>query len=169
MRNLVFSLLITVLFSGHASAALKANDVAPDFSLPDLSKKTYSLADFISSKNKENGKGVVIGFFASWCMPCRNELPILNGMVRELNNKGINVAIINVKENVETIKALLAELKVDKPTVLRDGKGKTAEKYQVRFLPITFFIGSDGRIKDMIFGEIADQNELRKSAEKLLK
>lgn len=169
MRTVFFSLLVIVLSAGHASAALKTNDKAPDFSLPDISNKTHSLADFIGSKNSAKSKGCVLGFFASWCMPCRNELPILNSMVDELNGRGIKIVVVNIKEEVETIRDLLGELKVRKPTVLIDGDGKTAEMYQVRFLPVTFFVGSDGRIKDIIFGEIADEDEVRKSAEKLLK
>lgn len=169
MHKFFISLLAIMLFAGHAAAALKTNDIAPDFSLPDITKKIYSLADFTGPKNNDKNKGFVLSFFASWCMPCRNELPLLDSLVDELNNKGIKVVLIDIKEDAETIKNLLAELKVGKPTVLRDGDGKTAEKYQIRFLPVTFFVASDRRIIDMIFGEIAGKDELRKKAEKLLK
>jgi hypothetical protein len=64
---------------------------------------------------------------------------------------------------------LLTELKVNKPVVLSDDHGAVGEKYGVRFLPVTFFIGSDGRIKDVIYGEISGEKELREKAGKLAK
>jgi hypothetical protein len=76
--------------------------------------------------------------------------------------------IIGVKESHDRIGALLAELKVDKPIALSDNDGKVAELYQVRFLPITFFIGADGNVRDIIFGEIKNEAELRKSIGKLV-
>jgi len=57
---------------------------------------------------------------------------------------------------------------VDKPVVLTDPSGKTGEQYGVRFLPVTYFIGADGRVKDVIYGEISGQKELRNSVQKLL-
>jgi hypothetical protein len=59
-------------------------------------------------------------------------------------------------------------MKVDRPIVLSDRHGKTAEQYGVRFLPMTFSIGADGRVKQVIFGAIDDANILRDSAGKLL-
>jgi hypothetical protein len=76
---------------------------------------------------------------------------------------------VDIKEDFDTIREFLSELDVDKPVVLSDPDGRIAGKYQVRFLPTTFFIGSDGRVRDMIFGEIFDAKELRDSARKLLK
>jgi peroxiredoxin len=64
---------------------------------------------------------------------------------------------------------LLAELKIEKPIVLSDRNGKVGEKYGVKFLPTTFFIGSDGRVKEVVFGEIKNEKELREKAEKLSK
>ena len=80
----------------------------------------------------------------------------------ELKGKGIKVVIVDVKEDFNTIDSFLAELKVDKPIVLSDRHGKIAELYGVRFLPVTFFIGADGKVKHIIFGEIIDAKEVRK-------
>ena len=73
------------------------------------------------------------------------------------------------KKTSDTIKALLKDLKVDQPIVLSDADGKTSEKYELRFLPTTFFIGADGMLKDVIYGGIETASKLRASAEKLLK
>jgi peroxiredoxin len=72
-------------------------------------------------------------------------------------------------EDFDAVRGLLTELKVTKPLVLSDERGAVAEKYGVRFLPVTFFIGSDGKIKDVIYGEIEGEKELRERAGKLTK
>jgi hypothetical protein len=77
--------------------------------------------------------------------------------------------IVGVKEDFTSINALLANLKVDKPIVLSDRSGKVSEEYQVRFLPVTFFIGNDGKVKHVIYGEIGSAQALRNSASKLLR
>ena len=169
MNKFILTLLLSLLFASSAAAALKLNDTAPTFSLRDLEGKEFNLSDYAGAIKKEKGNGVILSFFASWCAGCRSELQLINSLVDELTGKGIKVVIVDVKEEVDTIGALLAELKVDKPVVLMDRSGKAGDTYQVRFLPTTFFIGSDGQVKDIIFGEIKDQRELMASAGKLLK
>lgn len=165
MKKIAIALSIFLFTASPVFAGLMANDFAPDFSLPDASQKKFSLRETIGGKEKG---GVVLSFFASWCIQCRNELPILNSLVDELNSGGITVVIVGVREDFDRIKALLAELNVHKPLVLSDREGRAAGAYQVRFLPTTFFIGSDGKVKDIIYGGIKDKTELRNSARKLL-
>jgi peroxiredoxin len=169
MNKYVIAVLFIILFSPSAFAAPRVNDLAPAFSLRDSEGKDFYLSDVVGDTRKESGKGIILSFFASWCVPCRSELPLINSHVDELKGKGIRVVIVDIKEDFDTIRALLDELKVDKPIVLSDRYGKTAEAYGVRFLPATFFIGADGKIKHVIYGEIFDAKELRESAGKLLK
>ena len=156
------------MFATTAFAALKTNDAAPIFSLRDVEGKDFNLSDYVGAARKESGNGIILSFFASWCVACRNELPLINSLVDELKGKGIKVVIVDVKEDFDTIDSFLTGLKVDKPIVLSDLHGKIAELYGVRFLPVTFFIGADGKVKHIIFGEIDDAKEVRKSAGKLL-
>ena len=169
MSKYILALLLSLLFASSAAAALKLNDTAPTFSLRDLDGKDFYLSDYAGATKKERGNGVILSFFASWCAGCRNELPLINSLVDELTGKGIKVVIVDVKEDADTIGAFLAELKVEKPVVLMDRYGTVGDEYQVRFLPTTFFIGAEGRVKDIIFGEIKDKDELMASAGKLLK
>jgi thiol-disulfide isomerase/thioredoxin len=164
----LISLLLSLVIS-PAWAALKLNDPAPTFSLRDSEGKEFYLSNVVGEEAKEKSKGVVLGFFATWCAGCKNELPLINSLVDELGKKGIKVVLVDIKEDFDEIGAFLAGLKVDKPLVLSDRYGKVMEKYQIRFLPTTYFIGADGTVKDMIFGEIMDAKELRDSAKKLLK
>ncbi len=163
MRTAVVAVSLIVLFATSSTAALKTNDPAPAFSLRDSGGKNFSLNDVAGGQNEEKNTGVVLSFFASWCMPCRNELPILNSLVDELKKKGVQVVLVGVKEDFKSINALLADLKVDKPLVLSDLNGAVTEHYQVRFLPVTFLIGGDGKIKHVIYGEVGDAQSLRDS------
>lgn len=169
MKRPVLVLLLIFLFSPQASAALKLHEPAPLFSLHDVNGKEFSLQDFVGTSATKKSNGVIISFFASWCPPCRQELPIMNALVGEFLSKEITVVLINVKESLDTVKVLLKELQVDQPIVLRDTEGKTGEKYELRFLPTTFFVGADGKLKDVIYGEIGSASVLRAGAEKLLK
>ncbi len=166
MKKIVLIVFMTFLFATPVSA-LKVNDAAPAFSLPDSTGKEFSLAD-IAGEGGKNGKGVVLSFFASWCVPCRDELPLINSFVDELRREGLTVILVNVKENFKTIQTLLAELKVDKPVVVSDRDGKTADMFGVRFLPTTFFIGADGKVRDVVYGGIKDGRELQEHVQKLL-
>lgn len=160
--------MLYFLFSNPAIAALKTGSTAPDFALADQTGTSISLMSIIGEGNVQR-RGVILSFFASWCQPCREELPLLNSVADELDKKGVKAIIIGVKEDYARIRALLLELKVEKPIVLSDGHGKVTEMYQVRFLPTTFFIGRDGTVKDIIFGAIKNETELRSSMEKLEK
>jgi thiol-disulfide isomerase/thioredoxin len=168
MKRLILVLSLILLFAPQASAALKLNEPAPLFSLLDVKGNNFSLGDVVRAGSMNKG-GVIISFFASWCIPCRIELPIMNSLAGELRSKGITVVLIDVKESLATVKALLKDLQVDQPVVLTDADGKTGEKYELRFLPTTFFVGADGKLKDVIYGELKGASQLQAGAEKLLK
>jgi thiol-disulfide isomerase/thioredoxin len=166
MRLILAFLLL--LAASSAFAAFKPNDTAPDFTLTDQGKRAYSLKE-LTGISAEGKGGVILSFFASWCPPCREELPILNSMVNELAGRGITIVLIAVREDFDRVGPLLKQLKVDKPVVLSDRDGKVTELYKVRSLPTTFFIKAEGSIEDIIFGGIEDQVEVRRSVDKMMK
>lgn len=146
--------------------ALNAGEQAPLFSLRDIEGRYFHLSDHVGLNKKS--KGVILNFFASYCKPCRNELPVLNSLTPEFRSKGIEVVIVGFGEDFDKFEEMLSSLGVDKPTVLSDKYCKVGEKYSVRGLPKTFFIGSDGIIKDIINGELPDiEKMLREKARKL--
>ena len=99
MKRLILVASLILLFAPQAFAALKLNEPAPLFSLLDVKGNKFSLGDVVHAGSVNKG-GVVVSFFASWCIPCRIELPIMNAMVGELRSKGITVVLIDVKENL---------------------------------------------------------------------
>ncbi|MEJ2449563.1 MAG: TlpA disulfide reductase family protein [Gammaproteobacteria bacterium] len=91
------------------------------------------------------GKVSVINFWASWCHPCREEIPSLNRLRKKMRGKPFQLISINYAENAKTVKAFLKHEKVDYP-VLLDMNGKVSAKWNVIAYPSTFVIGSDGKI-----------------------
>jgi peroxiredoxin len=167
MKKVIIAAGLIVLFASPVYA-LTLNEPAPGFSLRDSKGNVFSLADVAGARKKETTHGVVLSFFASWCVACRTELPLINSLVDELKGKGIKVVLVGFKEDFDHIRTLLTDLKVNKPIVVSDHYGEVGEKYGVRFLPVTYFIGADGTVKHIIYGEITDAKELREGVGKLL-
>ncbi len=149
--------------------ALKAGDDAPVFFLRDAHGNGFNLSDYVGPSKKKDAKGVIIAFFASWCGPCRKELPVLNSLTDEFDKKGVKTVIIGVGEDFDKITEMLSGLKVDRPIILSDKYKKVSDKYGVIRIPMTVLIGSDGRVKFIIPGEIERLDKLlREKVEKLL-
>ncbi len=95
--------------------------------------------------NDYKGKVSVINFWATWCRPCREEIPSLNRLRKLMQGKPFQLISINYAESVATIRAFLKEVKVEYP-VLLDNEGQTSATWNVIAYPSTFVIGSDGKI-----------------------
>jgi thiol-disulfide isomerase/thioredoxin len=168
-NRLFIPALLVILHTSPASA-LQVNDAAPSFSLRDSNGRNFFFSDHIGPNKKRATKGMILNFFASYCEPCRRELPVLDGLVSEFEKKGIKVVIVGFNEDFDKFVGLLDELKVDKPVILADLYGKTGQKYGVTHLPMTFFISADGKVKDAIRGDVPNiENAFREKAGNLIK
>ncbi len=97
------------------------------------------------------GKVVVVNFWATWCLECRQEMPALESLHRELATQGLAIVGINVREKTETVQRYAKELSLSFPLVL-DSDGKMKALYGVVGLPTTFLIGRDGRAVALAIG-----------------
>jgi cytochrome c biogenesis protein CcmG, thiol:disulfide interchange protein DsbE len=97
------------------------------------------------------GKVVVVNFWATWCLECRQEMPALERLHRELATQGLAIVGINVREKMETVQRYAKELSLTFPLVL-DPDGKMNTLYGVVGLPTTFLIGRDGRAVALAIG-----------------
>lgn len=167
----ILAVLCSLVFLSFSDVyALEVNNDAPLFSLRDKEGEFFHLSDNVGPKKKGHLKGIILNFFSSTCAPCKRELPILNSLADEFAKKKIKIVIVGYQEDVDKVMEFLETLKVDKPVILSDPHGWVGRKYSVKGLPMTFFIGSDGKIKDIIFGELPDfEKALRERAGKLLK
>lgn len=117
---------------------------APAFSLPDLSGKTITSATF-------QGKVLLINFWATWCAPCREEMPALDRLQKQFSDKGLAVLGISIDNEPGLIKDFLKGSKTEF-TVLHDSGLKSHDAYKVFAYPTTFLVDSKGIIQKYWIG-----------------
>ena len=114
--------------------------------LEDLRGRPVRLEDF-------KGKVVLVNFWATWCEPCRDEMPSIQGLRQKMNAAKFAVVAVNVAEPRSRVQAFLERTKLDLP-VLLDHSGETARNWRARILPATFIVGPDGSIRYSHAGEL---------------
>ncbi len=146
MRIPHISLIVLTLLAVQSQADWLQKS-APDFSLPTLSGQNVTL-------QSQKGKVLFVHFWASWCMPCKEEFPKLNELAAAYPPERFGVLAITVDKAQSNIDRFLKKyvttpLRVE---VLRDPEGRVAEAYQNRAMPITFVIDRKGTIRFMHMG-----------------
>ncbi len=138
----------------------KDRHVAPDFALKDADGKTVHLSDY-------KGKVVLLDFWATWCGPCRIEIPWFTDMERKRKDKGFEVLGVAMDDNGwEDVKPFLAEMKVNYRVVI--GDDPTTQAYGgVDSLPTTFLIDKQGKIAAIHLG-LANRKEFEDGVDELL-
>jgi peroxiredoxin len=157
MKQLLFALLIT-LFAG--STAVAQSGTAPNFSLQNSSGKFVELA-------KLKGKAVVVNFWATWCPPCKAEIPGFLKVYDKYRTKGLEIVGISLDEKGwSVVKPFIQKYKIGYPVVLDNGE--VASKYgEIRSIPTTFFIDKKGKIIDSHVGYMTEA-DFEKKIKKLL-
>jgi len=117
---------------------------APNFSLADIAGKTTRLKDF-------RGRMVFLNFFATWCVPCRDEMPAMDRLYQTYKDKGLVVLAVDVREGPKVIQAFAQELKLSFP-MLMDTDASVAHAYGIRPVPATYLVGRDGTVMWRAFG-----------------
>lgn len=101
---------------------------------------------------KLRGRVVVVNFWATWCEPCRDEMPSLDRLREKMKGQPFEVLAVNFGESQERAQAFVAKEKFTIP-VLLDPYKKAAEAWKVKGLPMTFVVDSRGRVRYWTFGE----------------
>jgi peroxiredoxin len=141
---LVVLLLFCGLLTGMGSKPPQVGGLAPPFTLNDLKGRPVSLADY-------KGKVVLLNFWATWCEPCRKEMPEIQTAYEQFQDRGLVVLAVNFGENLDPAVSFVHHGNLTFP-VLLDRKASVAERYGVINLPVTFLIDPEGIIRDRIFG-----------------
>jgi peroxiredoxin len=115
---------------------MKDNPQTPDFTLPNPQGKKISLKDF-------RGKIVFLNFWASWCLPCRDEMPAMERLYQEFKDRNFVILAVNVKDRRQDALNFVKELKLTYPVVL-DPDGNVGLLYGAWGLPTTYLIGPKG-------------------------
>jgi thiol-disulfide isomerase/thioredoxin len=130
--------------------AVAATDMADMFSMRGAAARDFTLPAFEQGKqwklSDHLGKKVImLDFWATWCGPCRMEMPILEGIWEDYQGKDFLLLCVNVGEGPPEVAAFLAELDLNVPVAL-DSDSAVAEKYGVDAFPTVMIIGKDGRV-----------------------
>jgi peroxiredoxin len=145
------------------TAASNNHAVSESDKLPDFTLKTLA-GDEINLRQFEGKKVVVVNFWATWCGPCRNEIPDFNDVYSRYRDRGVEFLGVSVDESPETVvPEFLEENPISYPVLA--GSPDLTFRYGVRGLPTTFIIDRSGRISKRIIGmTVAEtlENELNK-------
>jgi len=129
----------------------RIGSVAPDFTLPGLDGRPLTLSGL-------RGRVVVLSFFASWCNPCEQDMPILERAQREDGNR-IAVIGVNYQDFPNDTRAFMKRLGVTFPTLIEDSTDNpVAGRYDVHAMPDTVFIDAQGVVRDRLFGPTTEHD-----------
>ncbi len=122
-----------------------AKKALPVLEVTDLQGQVWRLTDL-------RGKAVLINFWASWCEPCRAEMPALEALALRYGPEKLQVLAINFKESDATVQRFVQRSALKLP-VLLDPQGQLARQWGVSVFPSTVLIGADGRVQGVVRGE----------------
>ena len=144
MVALFTALMLMVALAGCSTPPSPASDV-PQFALTSLEGKTVAMKDL-------GGRVVIVDFWATWCGPCREEIPHLNELYSELKGKGLEIVGISMdSDGTDGVKDFAREFRIQYPIVM--GDEKVAESFGgIMGLPTTFIIDRKGRIAKKYIG-----------------
>ena len=148
MPRLVATLVLAAAASVCTAAELKRweGGAAPPLALEDLSGRSHNLTDY-------KGKVVLVNFWATWCEPCRAEMPELQQLAQSLRDRPFTLYSVNLQEDAPTIDPFRGQVGFTQP-VLLDEDGSVTRGYGVRALPATFLIDQQGILREQRLGPL---------------
>jgi thiol-disulfide isomerase/thioredoxin len=130
---------VLALTAPAVSMAGSVKGPAPNFTLKSLQGKNLKLSEMA-------GNVVLINFWASWCGPCREEMPLLNDLHKKYEPLGFTVLGVNVEEQLDGARGFLKHVPVDFP-ILLDNRNQVSKRYQVVAMPTTVVVDRDGNMR----------------------
>ena len=135
---------------------------APDFTLETLEGEQIALSDL-------RGKAVVVNLWASWCPPCRAEMPALQAAYEADHERGLEILAVNMtyQDREQDARNFVDDFGLTF-TVPLDRDGAVARQYLMRALPSTFFVGPDGVIRKVVIGGPMSEATIRSTVSEML-
>lgn len=146
-----------------AGSAPQAGFPAPDFTLKTPEGETYTLSDL-------KGNAILVNMWATWCPPCKAEMPAIENVYNEYKEQGFIVLAVDqtYQDDPFNIAPFIEDYNLTFP-ILLDETGETARMYEVRSLPSSFFVNRYGVITEVVIGGPMSESLLRIRVEEALK
>ena len=162
LSKLKIILLLSTLFLFNYAYAGSLSGPAPDFTLKSRSGENLKLSEY-------RGDVVMINFWASWCGPCRQEMPLLEEIYQKYSDLGFELLAVNVEEDSSKADDLLRDVRVTFP-ILFDNTNKVSKLYKVVAMPSTVIVDRDGNIRYLHKGYLPGyEEEYRKQVKELIR
>ncbi len=139
MRRIVQIVIFLICAAPYAAHAVATEEAAPDFTLKSLTGTNLRLEEY-------RGQVVLINFWASWCGPCRQEMPILDRLHQRYEDTGFSVLGVNVEEDSSSALKVVDRTGVTFP-VLFDTEQVVSRLYELKAMPSTVVVDRDGNVR----------------------
>jgi peroxiredoxin len=139
IKNLVLALLVTVFAATSLASSGLEGLTAPDFALKSSTGENLRLSEY-------RGDVVMINFWATWCGPCRQEMPLLNELYTRYQRVGFNLLGVNIDDDPRRAMQMIDELGVSFP-VLFDSRKEVSKLYEVEAMPVTVLVDREGNVR----------------------
>ncbi len=139
IKNLTLGLLVSAFAATALASSGLEGQAAPDFALKSSTGENLRLSEY-------RGDVVMINFWATWCGPCRQEMPLLDELYNRYQRVGFNLLGVNIDDDSRKAMQMIEELGVDFP-VLFDSKKEVSKLYNVEAMPVTVLVDRDGEVR----------------------
>ena len=158
----LIALLFSLLLSIPSVQAAELNKPAPDFTLKGLDGKNLKLSEYV-------GNVVFLNFWASWCAPCREEMPLLDALHQKYKDLGFVVLGVNVEEQTDLARSYISRRPVKFP-ILLDPQNQVSKAYNVIAMPTSVLIDRSGNMRYLHQGyKAGDEAQYSKMVKKLIR
>jgi peroxiredoxin len=140
-------------------APLQVGEAAPDFTLTTLEGKTVQLSDF-------EGQGVFINFWASWCEPCKAEMPDMQAQYEAMQGEGVEILAVNIAEGELPVRRFVERYGLTFPVLLDQDRALT-RRYAIGDLPTSIFVDKDQNVVAK-FERMLSEDEIEKNMQEIL-
>jgi peroxiredoxin len=139
LKKGLYAIGVAALLASLSARADISQGAAPDFTLKSDTGENLRLSEF-------RGEVVMINFWASWCGPCRQEMPLLDELYTQYQPLGFTILSVNVEEDSTQAKQMLKDIPVNFP-VLYDNQSEVSKLYKVVAMPSTVLVDRDGNVR----------------------
>ena len=139
IKNLTLGLLVTVFAVTSLASSGLEGQVAPDFALKSSTGENLRLSEY-------RGNVVMINFWATWCGPCRQEMPLLDELYTRYERVGFSLLGVNIDDDSRRAMQMIEDLGVSFP-VLFDVRKEVSKLYEVEAMPVTVLVDREGNVR----------------------